>query len=53
MNKDLEKKKVLYLSYDGIMEPLGQSQVLSYLENLSGVTPDSNTVFNAPSVQTI
>jgi len=35
MDKDLEKKKVMYLSYDGIMEPLGQSQVLSYLENLS------------------
>jgi glycosyltransferase involved in cell wall biosynthesis len=25
----------LYISYDGILEPLGQSQVLSYLERLS------------------
>jgi len=25
----------LYISYDGILEPLGQSQVLSYLEKLS------------------
>jgi glycosyltransferase involved in cell wall biosynthesis len=28
-------KSILYISYDGIMEPLGRSQVLSYLENLS------------------
>ena len=27
--------KVLYITYDGILEPLGQSQVLSYLEKLS------------------
>lgn len=26
---------VLYLSYDGILEPLGQSQVLAYLEQLA------------------
>ena len=26
---------ILYLSYDGILEPLGESQVLSYLERLS------------------
>lgn len=26
---------VLYITYDGIMEPLGQSQVLSYLERLT------------------
>ena len=26
---------VLYISYDGMMEPLGQSQVLSYLKLLS------------------
>ncbi len=26
---------ILYISYDGILEPLGQSQVLSYLEGLS------------------
>ena len=30
------KTGILYLSYDGMMEPLGQSQVLSYLERLAG-----------------
>lgn len=30
------KPSVLYISYDGMMEPLGQSQVLAYLEHLSG-----------------
>ncbi len=29
------RSSVLYMSYDGILEPLGQSQVLSYLEGLS------------------
>lgn len=28
-------KNILYISYDGMLEPLGQSQVLSYLEALS------------------
>jgi len=28
--------KILYLSYDGMLEPLGQSQVLAYLEHLAG-----------------
>ena len=27
--------KVLYVSYDGLMEPLGQSQILSYLTRLA------------------
>lgn len=27
---------VLYISYDGMLEPLGQSQVITYLERLSG-----------------
>lgn len=27
---------VLYLSYDGMLEPLGQSQVIAYLERLAG-----------------
>ena len=31
----INKKKVLYISYDGILEPLGNSQVLKYLECLS------------------
>lgn len=32
--------RVLYISYDGVLEPLGQSQILPYLEELSreGVT---------------
>ena len=30
---------VLYISYDGILEPLGQSQVLAYLEKLSKDRP--------------
>lgn len=30
---------VLYLSYDGMLEPLGQSQVLAYLEHLAGQRP--------------
>ena len=29
------KAAVLYLSYDGMLEPLGQSQVLAYLEELA------------------
>ena len=27
--------RILYISYDGMLEPLGQSQVLSYLEGLA------------------
>ena len=27
--------KILYITYDGILEPLGQSQVLSYQEELA------------------
>jgi glycosyltransferase involved in cell wall biosynthesis len=33
MNNDI--KKILYLSYTGMTDPLGQSQVLSYLRGLS------------------
>ena len=33
--KDQSKKKILYISYDGILEPLGNSQVLKYLAFLS------------------
>ena len=29
------KKKIIYLSYDGLLEPLGYSQILSYLNILS------------------
>ena len=27
---------ILYISYDGMLEPLGQSQVIAYLERLAG-----------------
>lgn len=30
---------VLYISYDGVLEPLGQSQVLAYLKQLSAIRP--------------
>ncbi len=30
-----ELKKVLYISYDGLTDPLGQSQILPYLEKLT------------------
>jgi glycosyltransferase involved in cell wall biosynthesis len=30
------KPHVLYVSYDGVLEPLGESQVVSYLERLAG-----------------
>lgn len=33
------KSGVLYISYDGMLEPLGQSQVLAYLERLSADRP--------------
>ena len=29
------KPRVLYISYDGMLEPLGQSQVLAYQERLA------------------
>jgi len=31
----VNRQRILYLTYDGVLEPLGQSQVLSYLERLS------------------
>ena len=31
----LKDKRVLYLSYNGMLDPLGQSQVLPYLKELS------------------
>lgn len=30
-----QKARVLYLTYDGVLEPLGQSQVIAYLERLA------------------
>ncbi len=35
MGKGGENLRVLYISYDGILEPLGQSQILSYLQGLN------------------
>lgn len=34
--EDADPVRVLYISYDGLLEPLGQSQILPYLEQLSG-----------------
>lgn len=31
----VSRPRILYLTYDGVLEPLGQSQVLSYLERLA------------------
>ncbi len=31
----VEKRKVLYITYDGLTDALGQSQILSYLSKLS------------------
>ena len=31
----MSQNKILYLSYDGILEPLGYSQVFKYVEELS------------------
>ena len=33
--KNQAKTKILYISYDGILEPLGHSQVLKYISSLS------------------
>jgi len=35
LNNDIKNIGVLYLSYDGMLEPLGQSQVLAYLNRLA------------------
>ena len=33
------RSQVLYITYDGLLEPLGQSQVLAYLEKLAPEWP--------------
>ncbi|MBJ6978102.1 glycosyltransferase [Luteimonas sp. MC1895] len=38
----------LYVSYDGMLEPLGQSQVLAYLERLAGDRPIHLLSFEKP-----
>ena len=32
---DVIRKKILYVSYDGMTDPLGQSQVIPYLRELT------------------
>ena len=38
--KDIQKTKILYVSYDGILEPLGQSQILSYIKEMKNYSID-------------
>ena len=38
-------KGILYISYDGMLEPLGQSQVLAYLKRLAVGRRDSSDQF--------
>lgn len=42
------KSAVLYVAYDGMLEPLGQSQVLAYLERLSRDRPIHLLSFEKP-----
>ena len=51
MNSSRKNKKsdILYISYDGLMEPLGESQVLSYLEPLSDQFKIEIISFEKPS----
>lgn len=42
---------VLYISYDGVLEPLGQSQVLAYLERLATDWPIFLISFEKPQDQ--
>jgi len=42
------KGGVLYISYDGMLEPLGQSQVLAYLERLAADRPIHLISFEKP-----
>jgi len=44
-------KKVLYLTYDGLTDPLGQSQVLPYLRGLSALGYDITIIsFEKPGI---
>ena len=38
-NFDAAVSSVLYISYDGMLEPLGESQVLAYLKRLVADRP--------------
>src|SRR5438876_9937889 len=41
--------KVVYISYDGVLEPLGESQILGYLERLSSTYEIILITFEKPN----
>jgi glycosyltransferase involved in cell wall biosynthesis len=43
------RPRVIYISYDGAAEPLGQSQVVAYLERLAGACDIDLITFEKPS----
>lgn len=43
------RPRVLYISYDGALEPLGQSQVIAYLERLAGSAAITLLSFEKPA----
>src|SRR4051812_1556853 len=42
-------RRVLYISYDGVLEPLGESQVVAYIERLSSAFDISLLSFEKPA----
>jgi glycosyltransferase involved in cell wall biosynthesis len=42
-------RRVLYISYDGVLEPLGESQVVAYLERLSDTADITLLSFEKPA----
>lgn len=48
MSSSAPRPKVLYISYDGMLEPLGQSQVLAYLEKLTDLVDFHLVSFEKP-----
>ena len=42
-------RRVLYVSYDGVLEPLGESQVVAYLERLAGDADITLLSFEKPA----
>src|SRR5437899_6147427 len=42
-------RRVLYISYDGMLEPLGESQVVAYLERLADRAAITLLSFEKPS----
>lgn len=43
------RRSVLYISYDGMLEPLGQSQVLAYIEKLTDLAQIHLVRFEKPA----